>query len=569
MKRGYLIVVFILIVASFFAGYQYSRRNGAKTESAGVREILCYVDPMNPGFKSDKPGIAPCGMPLEPVYAGDADSKDRGSLPQATVKVSSDRQQLIGVKTAMVEKTPWNHTIRVLGRVVPDERRIYRINAATDGWIKKMLPPATDSLVEKDELLATFYAPEFFSAMKAYLYGLRSLDRFEKGQEPKEQLDLTSANIDNYRNSLRNLGMSEHQMDEIMRTRQGGDQVEIRAPATGFILLKNITLGQRFEKGSELYRIADLSKVWIVTDTFETEASLFKPGMEVTVSARNLKTAFFARVANVPPRFDPTSRTLQVRLEADNPGLLLRPDMFVDAELPMSLPAAITLPVDAIIETGLKKTVYVDLGDGYFEPRRVETGWRLGKRVEITGGLMPGEKVVVSGNFLIDSESRMRAVAAGIRGDESKDPVCGKFVGQEKARASGAFSQHEGQTYYFCSDQCKRDFELHPEYYLDTKVSEPTPSDQHAVPAPGKDQQVQQVEEQLDTKDTQVSSDPPTMPPPGMDMRGMRRRRGGPVSSQQPSMPAREKDEQIKRGGEQQDTKDALHQPSIPGHNHD
>ena len=202
-------------------------------------------------------------------------------VPLATGRHKRDpeKQQLIGVKVARVEKASGSHTLRALGRVVPDETRIYRINAATDGWVKKMLPVTTDSLVQKDELLATFYAPEFFSAMKAYLYGLRSLDRFQKsGKETKEQLDLTDANIENYRNALRNLGMTEHQLDEIMRTRQGGEHVEIRAPAAGFILTRNLTQGERFERGNELYRIADLSKVWILVDIFENEASSFSPG---------------------------------------------------------------------------------------------------------------------------------------------------------------------------------------------------------------------------------------------------------------------------------------------------
>ena len=206
--------------------------------------------------------------------------------------------------------------------------------------------------------------------MKAYLYGLRSFDRFEKtGQETKDQLDLTDANIENYRNALRNLGMTEHQLDEIMRTRRGGDQVEIRAPAAGFVLIRNLTLGERFQRGTELYRIADLSKVWILLDTFEMETSSFKPGMRVRVSAPNLKKSFYARVADVLPRFDPASRTMKVRLETDNPGLALRPDMFVNVELPVRSTSAMTVPADAIMDTGLKKTVFVDKGNGFFDPR--------------------------------------------------------------------------------------------------------------------------------------------------------------------------------------------------------
>jgi RND family efflux transporter MFP subunit len=354
-----------------------------------------------------------------------------------------------------------------LGRVVPDETRIYRINAATDGWVKKMLPITTGSLVQENELLATFYAPEFFSAMKAYLYGLRSLDRFQKsGKETKEQLDLTDANIENYRNALRNLGMTEHQLDEIMRTRQGGEHVEIRAPAAGFILTRNLTLGERFQRGTELYRIADLSKVWIVVDTYETEASSFKPGLPARVFAPNLKKTFSARVAQVPPRFDPTSRTLQVRLEADNPGLLLRPDMFVDVELPVNLPPAITVPADAVLDSGLKKTVFVDQGNGLFEPREVETGWRVGNRVEIVKGLKPGERIVISGNFMIDSESRLELAASGMVGTLGKDPVCGVDVSISKAEKTGRKIKYRDVIYYFCSDECKGKFDKNPERYV-------------------------------------------------------------------------------------------------------
>ena len=226
-------------------------------------------------------------------------------------------------------------------------------------------PFATDSLVQKDELLATFYAPEIYSAMRTYIYGLRSLGLPRSGRETKEQVEVADANIENYRNALRNLGMTEYQLDEILRTRQTGDQVEIRSPAAGFILVRNLTPGERFQKGTELYRIADLSKVWIWVATYETEAAFFKPGMPVQVSAPNLKKTFPARVAPVPPRFDPGSRTLKVRLEADNPGFLLRPDMFVDVELPIALPPAITVPADAFLDSGLEKTVFVDRGNGY------------------------------------------------------------------------------------------------------------------------------------------------------------------------------------------------------------
>jgi RND family efflux transporter MFP subunit len=292
------------------------------------------------------------------------------------------------------------------------------------------------------------------------------LDRFEASRkETKEQIEQTGANIENYRNALRNLGMTEHQLDEIMRTRQGADNIEIRAPAAGFILTRNLSPGQRFEKGTELYRIADLSKVWIVADIFENEAQYLQPGKTVKGSLANQKKTFQAKVSDVLPQFDEATRTLKVRLEADNPDYALRPDMFVDVELPVKLPPSIAVPADSVVDSGVKKIVYVAKGDGVFEPRKVETGWRAGDRIEIVKGLMLGEKIVVSGTFLIDSESRMKAAAAGITGESSECPVCGMEVDQAKAKAAGLTSEFRGQVYYFCSDEDKVKFDKEPTRY--------------------------------------------------------------------------------------------------------
>jgi Cu(I)/Ag(I) efflux system membrane fusion protein len=251
-KVAFAILLLLMIVCSFLAGSWSTRRAATLNSTPTARKILYYVDPMHPSYKSDKPGIAPdCGMELVPVYEDGSMGGTGGAagMPPGTVNVSPDKQQLVGIKIAKVEKAPLGRTLRVLGRVVPDETRIYRINAATDGWIRKILPITTDSLVKKDELLATFYASELLSAMRAYLYGLRSFDRFEASRkESKEQLEQTGTNVESYRNSLRNMGMTEHQMDEIQRTRQPAENIEIRAPEAGFILTRNITLGQRFDR---------------------------------------------------------------------------------------------------------------------------------------------------------------------------------------------------------------------------------------------------------------------------------------------------------------------------------
>jgi len=212
---------------------------------------------------------------------------------------------------------------------------------------------------------------------------------------------------------LQNLGMSALQIEEIRRTRELPETIKILAPADGFVLARNASPGLKFERGAEWYRIADLSRIWILADVFENDVKYLRPGVRAQVSLPNQRRTFPATVAETLPQFDAATRTLKVRLEAENLGFALRPDMFVDVELPITLPPAITVPVDAVLDSGLKKTVFVDRGEGVFEPRPVQTGWRLGDRVEIVEGLAPGERIVVSSTFLLDSESRMRIGAHG------------------------------------------------------------------------------------------------------------------------------------------------------------
>jgi len=477
-NRFTLFTVLIVAVAAFIGGYLANRSGDKGASSSASRKILCYVDPMHPSYKSDRPGIAPdCGMQLEPVYAeGNVGGGTNDPAPQfpGTVRMSQEYQQLIGVQTATVEKSPLSHTIRVSGRVAADETRIYRINSAIDGWIKKTLPVTTGSLLRKGELLAAFYSPEFLSATQAYLFALGSLDRYKTtGKETKEQITLTNNSIENYKNTLRNLGMSEYQMDEIGRTRHFTEQVDIRSPAAGMLLVRNVSDGQRFERGIELFRIADLSRVWILADTFENEATFFRPGMRVRCALPNHNKSFYARVSNVLPQFDATSRTLKVRLEADNPGLILRPDMFVDVELPVSVPSSNTVPVEALLDSGLKKTIFVERGAGIFEPRQVETGRSFGNRVEIVSGLKEGERIAVSGTFLLDSESRMKTAALGIAGTPQQDPVCGMYLDETKSRAAGNIIESGGKTCFFCSTDCRQKFERNPAAKM-----------QHGAPAP-------------------------------------------------------------------------------------
>jgi Cu(I)/Ag(I) efflux system membrane fusion protein len=207
-----------------------------------------------------------------------------------------------------------------------------------------------------------------------------------------------------------------------------------------------------------------------MTDIFEKDHEFVRPGTMATVryQGRSLQ----ARMSNALPQFDPQSRTLKTRFELENPGYILRPDMFVDVQLHVTMPEAVTVPAEAVLDSGRRKTVYVERDGKIFEPRTVETGWRLGDQVQITKGLEPGERIVVSGNFLIDSESRMKpsamdAPSAAKKASTEKDPVCGMDV---DATAANAIKSRQGEnTIYFCSQHCKKAFEADPDKYLPKK----------------------------------------------------------------------------------------------------
>ncbi len=457
------ILLLIIVVVSFWAGGRFSLGTSSGPDDQGQRKILYYVDPMTPGFRSDSPGIAPCGMPLEPVYADADDDINSASMSMSlgAVKVSPERQQLIGVKVATVETQPLTYGLRLYGKVVPDETRVFRVNASTDSWIRSLSDVTTGSFVNKGQILAEALAPAYYNAQVTYLITLDNIDRIQQqlgGETRHQQGDLANNQIRVAVQALQNLGITDAQVEELANTREARPYLQVRAPTKGFVLNRNVTLNQWFKAAEEFYTIADLSKVWIYADVYENEARYLQPGMTVKVKHTQFGKTFDAKVSKVLPLFDAVSKTLKVRLDVDNPQYDLRPDMFVDVEIPINMPPAMYVSADAVIDSGMKTTVYVAIGDGVLEPREVETGWKLGRWVEITSGLMPGDNIVVSGNFLIDSESRMKTAASGMTVKLTKDLVCGMNVSEQAATESGRFVEHAGRIYYFCSPACKVKF---------------------------------------------------------------------------------------------------------------
>jgi Cu(I)/Ag(I) efflux system membrane fusion protein len=307
------------------------------------------------------------------------------------------------------------------------------------------------------------------SAEQALLFALSSVDRVRTtGKEAAPQSDqLTQFNIklQQYKDSLRNLGMGEQQIEELIRERRYMEKIRITSPADGFVTARNISMGLRFNKGAELFKIADLSRVWVLAEAYENEENYLSPGKSAKIVVPQLGRTLEGKVSTTLPLFDTATRTLKVRLEAANPGFVLKPDMFVDVEIPVAYTPAVTVPVDAVLDSGMRKTIFIDRGDGYFQPREVETGRRFGERVEIVKGLDEGERYVVSGNFLLDSESRMKLGATGVYGTLARDPVCGKDVSVRKADREGRKSVQGGKTFYFSSMACKQQFDGDPARY--------------------------------------------------------------------------------------------------------
>lgn len=423
-----------------------SPRSGASPAPAEAAVSAQHRCPMHPGVVQDHPGDCPvCNMKLVPVAPRTAPAgapgaahvegarAPRAAMPAPSpgaIAVGADKQKVIGMTVSTVQQGAGTRTLRLLGRVAPDEKRLYRVNAGVEGSIRDLGPATTGSFVKKDQVLGSFYAPGALSVVQLFILNLAgkeyaSLRRSEGSVEGEGNANLAYANLQQRTMQLENYGVSVLQREEIARTRRVPDTIWIVAPADGFVLARNATVRMKFNRGDELYRIADLRRVWVVADVFLQEAPHVRAGMKATVSVPEQGLALPASVAEILPQFDGTARTLKVRLELDNPGYVLRPDMFVDVGVSVKLPAGVTVPADAIIDSGLAKTVFVQSGEGVFEPRRVETGWRSGDQVEVVKGLSPGDRIVTSGTFFLDSESRLRppSPSAAVADRNAPDPT--------------------------------------------------------------------------------------------------------------------------------------------------
>lgn len=357
--------------------------------------VAYYTCPMHPSVQQPSHGQCPiCGMDLTPVKQEDLDS--------GTIVVDEVRRQQIGVRTAAAERRSVSRQIRAVGRVKVDESRLSDVNLRMSGWVHRLHVEETGQRVRKGQVLFTLYSPELYAAEREYLTALkRSREaRSDTGAE------LTRAS----ERRLRLLGMNQGQIRELARRGEAWENVPVAAPSTGYVMEKNVVEGGRIEAGTRVYRIADLRRLWVDAEVYESDLAHVKKGQAVSVRLTYVPgRTFEGRVDYIYPTLDEITRTGRVRVALENSGLTLKPDMYADVELAVDLGERLVIPDSAVIYTGPRRLVFVDLGEGRLRPQEVEVGARAEGYVEVTRGLEPGDLVVTSGNFLIAAESRIRS----------------------------------------------------------------------------------------------------------------------------------------------------------------
>ncbi len=337
--------------------------------------------------------------------------------PEAdAITIPPERLQTIGVKYGQVTRRPLEKTIRTVGRVAMDERRLAKVTIKFHGWIEELFVSALGDHVKKGHRLFTIYSPDLVATQEEYLLALQG--RKQLGESEFPELARSSQELlDATRHRLHLWDISEEHIHDLERTKQVRKTLPIHSPITGTVIRKEVVQGAHVEPGQELYTIVDLSRVWILADIYEYELSFVKVGQKASVTlSYDPHTVLSGQVGFIYPTLDPKTRTAKVRFELDNGDEKLKPDMYANVELRVNLGSRLVIPQEAIIESGQKQVVFLHLGGGKLEPRLIRTGVKTGEWSEVLTGLKEGEHIVTSANFLIDSESRLKSVVESMGG---------------------------------------------------------------------------------------------------------------------------------------------------------
>jgi Cu(I)/Ag(I) efflux system membrane fusion protein len=369
-----------------------SQRSAAQSGARDTREILYWAAPMDPNYRRDKPGKSPMGMDLVPVYADEAGAADE----QPSIRINPTVINNIGVKTAPAERGTLFRQIETVGFIAPDANRIEHIHVRTEGWIEQLEADTEGDRIKAGQRLFRIYSPALVSAQDEYLQALRS------GQATLIRAAGTR---------LRALGMRADQLETLKSRGEALQLFDVRSPIDGYVMELNVRQGMFVQPGTTIMSLADLSTVWVDVSVFEKQIDWVEAGQ-----AARMRLAFapdrewLGEVDYVYPTIRPESRTARVRLAFDNPDLALKPNMYAKVAIDGAPRRGVVhVPSQAVIRAGGNERVILALGDGRFRPARVRTGLESGGRVEIAAGLAAGEKIVISSQFLIDSEASLDA----------------------------------------------------------------------------------------------------------------------------------------------------------------
>jgi len=363
-----------------------------------------------------------------------------------TVEIPLEKQQLIGARTIAASIQSLQRNIRTVGKIEYDERKLTTINAKVEGWIEKLYVNFTGTFVKRGEPLADIYSPELWATQQEFINLVRWAKRTgnrvaesakktttAQGETSKDLTVLLSKDADALmeaaRQRLKLWDISDAQIRMIEESEKPIRTLTIYSPVSGYVLQKYAVQGMKVMAGEKLIDVSDLSTVWVLADIYEYELSVIKVGDTAKIQLSYFPgRELISKIDFISPTLSSETRTAQVRFSIPNTGGKLKPGMFTDVELKINLGTRLAVPDEAVIDTGLRQIVYVDKGDGYFEPRAITTGLRGEKLVEVLSGLKAGEKVASSANFLIDSEAKLKGIEA---------PAAATGKKQEAARPPG------------------------------------------------------------------------------------------------------------------------------------
>lgn len=366
-----------------------------------------YYCPMHPEVREEQKGLCPqCSMELAPFYT-------RSETAQSTVSITSQQEQNLGIQVSEVTLQSLEKNIRTVGRVSMDEKRRYLITARIDGRVDQLLVNYTGARISQGQPLLLLYSPGLVTAQQELLQAWKDYNTTrDSGQD--QLLSLSGPLLDSARKKLKLLGLSDRQIQKVLDTGEYQLHTTLYSPVKGTVLKLNAVTGMYVKEGAELYEIVDLSRIWIEAEIFEQDISVVSLGMRADITVDSFPGQLFqGRVSFIYPVMNPNTRTLRIRIELDNPGEMLKPEMYVNLVLRSNQQnKALVIPDTALLDTGMRKLVYVSLGEGKYEGREVQIKPRAGEFYPVISGLQLGEKVVTYGAYLLDSQAQLSGSAS-------------------------------------------------------------------------------------------------------------------------------------------------------------